>query len=79
MLREKTIKLMVAFPTTTDAMHMQIAARNRNLEGRMIPVPEEISAGCGLAWCAQPRQRSEIETIIREEKIRTEGYYEILW
>lgn len=70
---------MVAFPTTTDAMHMQIAAGKRNLPGRMIPVPEVISAGCGLAWCTDPEQRSEIASVIEEEGIRTEGYYEILW
>lgn len=35
--REK--KLMVVFPTTTDAMHMQQAATKYKLPGRMIPLP----------------------------------------
>ena len=35
--REK--KLMVVFPTTTAAMHMQQAATKYKLPGRMIPLP----------------------------------------
>ena len=46
--REK--KLMVVFPTTTDAMHMQQAATKYKLPGRMIPLPGGLEAGCGLAW-----------------------------
>ena len=44
--REK--KLMVVFPTTTDAMHMQQAATKYKLPGRMIPLPGGLEAGCGL-------------------------------
>ena len=42
---------MVVFPTTTDAMHMQQAATEYKLPGRMIPLPGGLEAGCGLAWC----------------------------
>ena len=54
--REK--KLMVVFPTTTDAMHMQQAATKYKLPGRMIPLPGGLEAGCGLAWCTLPEQKN---------------------
>lgn len=79
MIREKSMKLMVAFPTTTDAMHMQQAAGKRQVPGRMIPLPGQIHAGCGLAWCTEPTQRAFLEALVRELGIRTEGFYELMW
>lgn len=49
---------MVVFPTTTDAMHMQQAAKKYKLPGRMIPLPGGLEAGCGLAWCTLPEQKN---------------------
>ena len=52
MPREKTMKVVFAFPTTTMAMKMEAAAKAKEAPGRLIPVPRQISAGCGMAWCA---------------------------
>ena len=49
-MREKRPALVITFPTTTDAMGMERLCRDGALPGRLIPVPREISAGCGLAW-----------------------------
>ena len=51
MPREKTMKVVFAFPTTTMAMKMEAAAKAKEAPGRLIPVPRQISAGCGMAWC----------------------------
>lgn len=51
-MREKKPALVVTFPTTTDAMGMERLCAREGLPGRLIPVPREISAGCGLAWKA---------------------------
>lgn len=50
MRRKKEERLVVSFHTTTDAVAMQSAGKAEGLLGRMIPVPRQISAGCGLAW-----------------------------
>ena len=50
MARVKSEKVIVTFPTTTQAMKMEKAARACGAPGRLIPVPREISAGCGMAW-----------------------------
>ena len=48
-MRKKELKLVVTFHTTADAMAMEKACRELDVPGRLIPVPGEISAGCGLA------------------------------
>jgi len=52
MKREKTTKLVLTFATMTDAMAADSVLGSEL--GRIIPVPSEIHAGCGLAWCADP-------------------------
>lgn len=76
MKREKSVKLIVVFPTTTDAMHMQQAAGNRKLPGRMIPLPGKLLAGCGLAWCTEPAEKEVIKALTKELGIHTQGFYE---
>ena len=50
---KKELKLIITFHTTTEAMAMEKACKESGAEGRIIPVPRSISAGCGLAWCAK--------------------------
>ncbi|MFR7550484.1 MAG: putative Se/S carrier-like protein [Clostridium sp.] len=57
MPREKTMKVVFAFPTTTMAMKMEAAAKAKEAPGRLIPVPRQISAGCG--WPGAHRLRTE--------------------
>lgn len=44
---QERIKAVVTFHTTTDAMAMEKACKEAGAPGRLIPVPREISAGCG--------------------------------
>ena len=78
MPREKTMKVVFAFTTTTMAMKMEAAAKEKEAPGRLIPVPRQISAGCGMAWCAPVADRVSLEQLIDEEQIVTEGCYELL-
>lgn len=78
MPREKTMKVVFAFPTTTMAMKMEAAAKAKGTPGRLIPVPRQISAGCGMAWCAPVADRVSLEQLINAEQILTEGCYELL-
>ena len=47
-MRAKELKLIVTFHTTTAAMAMEKACAAAGIPGRLIPVPREITAGCGL-------------------------------
>lgn len=56
---EKQESIVITFPTTTAAMAFESKAQAAGVPGRLIPVPREISASCGMAWMS--RQTAEIE------------------
>ncbi len=64
-MREKQLTLVITFDTTTAAMEAERSFLDRGLPGRIIPLPREISAGCGLAWKAPPEAEEEILAALR--------------
>ena len=64
-------------PTTYEELK-DAAAKAKEAPGRLIPVPRQISAGCGMAWCAPVADRVSLEQLIATEQIVTEGCYELL-
>ena len=77
-MRKKELKLVVTFHTTADAMAMEKACKEHNVPGRIIPVPRVISAGCGLAWCAELDEREQIADIMKQVGIQEEDMHECL-
>ncbi|WP_371363724.1 hypothetical protein SRRS_46080 [Sporomusa rhizae] len=67
MERKKQPKLVITFPTTTAAMAMEAACEAKH--GRLIPIPREISAGCGLAWCAEPHLEGTLLQVMDKNNI----------
>ncbi len=65
-MREKKPALIVTFPTTAAAMEAENFCMEHQLPGRIIPVPREITAGCGLAWKAPPDAEEQIAGALRE-------------
>ena len=59
-MRAKERRLIVAFHTTHDAMAFEDFCVARGVPGRLIPLPRQISAGCGLAWSAPPKDGDRI-------------------
>ena len=55
-MRPKTQKLVITFHTTAAAMAMEKLCHEQGLPGRLIPVPRELTADCGMAWCAPTRR-----------------------
>ena len=77
-MRKKELKLVVTFHTTADAMAMEKACKESGTPGRVIPVPRAISAGCGLAWCAELSAREEITVMMQEAGIEPEDLHECM-
>ena len=77
-MRERVLKLVITFHTTAHAMAMEQRCRERNLPGRVIPVPRAISAGCGISWCADISDRQALEEFLKDSQIEAEGVYETL-
>ena len=59
-MREKQPALIVTFPTTAAAMEAERFCLAQGIPGRVIPVPREITAGCGLAWKAPPEAEAQM-------------------
>lgn len=76
MQRCKTPHAVVTFHSTADAMAVQAAAAG-GLPGRVIPVPSEISAGCGLAWSVPVEQREELEQALERRGLAYEAITEV--
>lgn len=77
-MKKKELKLVVTFHTTADAMAMEKACKEREVPGRIIPVPRAISAGCGLSWCAELSDREAIVSMMKAVGIEEEEIHECM-
>lgn len=50
-------RIVVTFHTTTEAMAWEKACKEAGLPGRLIPMPVQISAECGLVWLIRPEEK----------------------
>ena len=55
-MREKHPFIVLSFHTTVAAMEWEKRCMETGIPGRLIPLPREISAGCGLAWRMRPEE-----------------------
>ena len=53
-MRHKRTYQVLSFRTTAEAMAWEKHCLAAGIPGRLIPLPREISAGCGLAWRMLP-------------------------
>ena len=51
MIKEKY--LIIAFETTTNALYAEKMFKENNCDGRIIPLPKAVDAGCGLCWASK--------------------------
>ena len=74
-MRKKTESVIISFEDTTQAMKMDKFCTQNNLPGRLIPVPREITAGCGLAWKALPEEKEKLKAAMEEQQIIWQNIY----
>ena len=74
-MREKKLWLIITFHTTTA---MESLCTEKELPGRLIPVPREITAGCGMSWRAPVENKAELIEAAEQAGIATDGAYEIV-
>lgn len=75
---KKEKKLVITFHTTTEAMAMEKTCKEAGADGRLIPVPRAISAGCGLAWCAKLESEEDLCRLMAEKDIVPQAVQECL-
>lgn len=76
-MREKKNYMIITFKTTTTALAMEKKCRQSSIPGRIIPLPAEISAGCGFSWRMLPEDYKEWQPQLLESGIAFEAVYQI--
>ena len=77
-MRKKERNLIVTFHTTADAMAMEQVCKENGVQGRLIPVPRSISAGCGLAWCAEMECLEQLAGLMKSSGIKEQAVHECM-
>ena len=76
-MRAKKPTLVITFKTTTQAMAVEKYCQSHGLPGRIIPVPREITAGCGLSWKAAPEDQESLTAGLTESGLGWQEMYVI--
>lgn len=66
--------LIVAFESSHDAMKAETLLNREGLSVRLIPLPPEVSAGCGLTLRSELDQESKVREILQREVIKGDFY-----
>ena len=74
MTRRKRPFAVIAFASTEQALAAEAMITQRGLPGRMIPIPSQVSAGCGLAWKAETSEEQVLLDALRETGIGFETH-----
>ncbi|MBQ7800889.1 MAG: DUF3343 domain-containing protein [Oscillospiraceae bacterium] len=77
MKKRNIVRTVVSFQNTTQALAMEAACKAHGIPGRIIPVPNQITAGCGFSWCAPKEDRERIEHFITEQQLTYSQIYTI--
>ncbi|MFR3996648.1 MAG: DUF3343 domain-containing protein [Oscillospiraceae bacterium] len=73
-MREKKRWLIITFHTTAAAIAMEKLCRAKGLPGRLIPVPRELTADCGMVWRAGTEDRAALTALTKAEGLETDGF-----
>lgn len=76
-MRVKHRQLVITFAGTAQAMQMEKTAAEVGAQGRIIPLPSQLSAGCGLAWKAELLERENLIACMDAARICWEAIYEL--
>ncbi len=77
-MREKKIQTIVSFSSTSQAIAAELFLKEKKLVGRLIPVPKEIEAGCGMAFLCKEGTVEEIRELLETNGIGYKNVMDIL-
>lgn len=76
-MRTKELRLVITFHTTAEAMAAERFFKEQGISGRLIPVPRQLSAGCGLAWSAPAQESGRLREQLEAGRICWEAWQEL--
>ena len=63
------IRFIVTFYNHTGAMAFQKACEESGVEGHLIPIPKQLTAGCGQVWSAPLTARVKLMQLLDDPSI----------
>lgn len=66
---EKEVRFIVTFYNNAGAMGFKAACEQKGVEGRLIPIPADLKAGCGLVWSAPLTARKGLVAMLEDPQI----------
>lgn len=76
-MRKKELRVLFTFKNTTSAIAMEKICKEKGMDGRLIPVPTSITAGCGLSWRANLQEKEALIHLMETQQIQYDQVYEI--
>ena len=70
-MKEKKLWLVITFHTTAAAIAMEKLCRAKGLPGRLIPVPRELTADCGMSWRAEVQDRAALAALTADGTLQS--------
>ena len=77
-MRAKKPYQVLTFYTTSAVMELETFCKQNEIPGRLIPVPRELSAGCGIAWRMEPDAYRQHSGLLAECPVEIEQTKEVL-
>ena len=72
-MRTKRPTLFFSFPSTAAAMEAERVCTLEKQPGRLVPIARQITAGCGLAWMADPGDEALLRAFFETNGLAWEG------
>lgn len=74
---DKKNYLIITFKTATMALYMEKTCKSLNVQGRIIPLPKQIDAGCGLVWATEIKDTVFWKNFLSENSINYDKITEV--
>lgn len=75
---QKRKRYLLTFYSTSGAIAVERFCKANNIPGRLLPVPREISASCGLCWAVPVEEKNSLAPVEDEFAEDIEGKWQLM-
>lgn len=73
----KSLKLVITFANPTHAFAFESACKQYEISGRLLPVPVELTGGCGIGWTSKIEDKDIVKNFIDEQNLAVSHILEL--
>lgn len=60
--------IIITFETEYDALQFADLCKKAKIEGRLMPIPRKLSAGCGISWRSEVLLEQAIQDLVQQHE-----------